>query len=558
MGRLQPYLFALVVFATFLVFLPSSNFHFVNWDDPQYVIHSNEIKSLSFENIKKIFGNTQTVNYHPLTTFSLAIDYHFFKLDPKGYHLTNVILHTFNTMLAFIFIFILSGRWAAALVTALFFGIHPLHVESVAWVTERKDCLHVFFYISTLIAYVAYLKNPKPKMLWLAVFLFLPALLAKAQAASLVLVLFLLDFYAGRKLSRKVFTEKWPFFALAVIFAGLVIQGGFSAEEFRYSGIFSWADKLFLAAFSFVMYWVKIFLPVGLSCLYPYPEKTQGVFPLYIYLSLPAAALMFWLVLKKFAKNRDALFGFLFFSVLILFMSFLLPVGHAFMADRFSYLASLGIFFMAASPGRPFFQRYKILVFLVLAVYTGMFVVSTRQRLYVWQNSETLWNDAIDKYPAFHKPYLYRGNYYRELGRFEKALKDYTISIRLKPDYTDGYNNRATLFQDLGLYDPALKDYTEALKINPGITELYANRANAYAQKGEYDLALADYEKVLHQRPRDAEIYYNRGLMYYSRGDRAKAVRDFQTAVSLKKDFPEAVAALKRARGLKDKTGSNN
>ena len=226
-----------ILLLTLIAFYPSINCSFINWDDQFYVTDSKLIQSLSFENIKKIFSTESVValNYHPLTILSLAIDYHLGNLDPRQYHFTNLFIHILNTLLVFFFAYKLSDRkLIVGIFVSIFFGIHPMHVESVAWIAERKDVLYTFFFITGLLTYLSYSETKKKKFLVLTFIFFFLSVLSKAMAVVFPFVILLIDYYKARKVSLEVFVEKIPFFLISLIFGIFALRIQVNEINFSY------------------------------------------------------------------------------------------------------------------------------------------------------------------------------------------------------------------------------------------------------------------------------------------------------------------------------------
>jgi len=316
----------IILLITCFCYIPSLRNEFLKyWDDQAYVTNNDLIKDLSANSIKRIFKEDAGLyaNYHPLTTLSLALNYHE-GVTSFPFHLTNLFLHLLNTFLVFVFIYLLSGKKAlVAALTALWFGIHPMHVESVAWISERKDLLYTLFYLFSLICYWQYVKKDLAlKFYFLAFTLFAFSVLSKAMAVSLPIVLLFLDYWMGRKFSLRLLLEKLPFVALSIVLGlyAVSIQTEGGATQ---SISFPFINKVLHAGFGFTMYIVKLFVPTGLSAFYPYPyplvnsgwviASIPSVLYLTSFVSVIIIAFAFYLHVKK------NLFGGLFFRDLVLF-----------------------------------------------------------------------------------------------------------------------------------------------------------------------------------------------------------------------------------------------
>ena len=237
-----------------VVFTPCLKNGFTNWDDDILVKNNPGIKILSGGNIVKIFTSFHFAHYHPLVLLSYSLEYGLFGLNPGVYHATNVLLHIINALLVFWLFYLLSSRVSVSLVTALFFAVHPLRVESVAWIAERKDVLYALFFLGGLIAHFYYTKRNSKKYYFLCLFLFLLSLLSKAMAVSFPFVLLVIDYGAGRKITGRTLLEKAPFFALAVIFGIIAILAHYPTEELRHQKMYAFSDNVFMATYGVVFY----------------------------------------------------------------------------------------------------------------------------------------------------------------------------------------------------------------------------------------------------------------------------------------------------------------
>jgi len=305
----------LVSILTFIAFSPILNNVFTNWDDMVYVTQNTLIKNLSLDGIRAIFKTPVSSNYHPVTILSYALNYRISELNPFSYMLTNLLFHIFNTVLVFCFIYLLSGkRTMLALFVSLLFGIHPMHVESVAWVSERKDVLFVFFLLLGLINYLNYLKKPNLIKYLSLLFLFILSLLSKPAAVVFPVLLILVDYYLQRKTTvKKSFLEKLPFLVLALVL-GIVTFRLQSAEAVSLER-FSFIHRILFGTYGFVMYIIKLFVPIKLSALHPFPENGQMNFFYYI---TPIIIFGILGISYRLRKNRVFIFGLGFYLISIL------------------------------------------------------------------------------------------------------------------------------------------------------------------------------------------------------------------------------------------------
>lgn len=498
-----------VVSIVFLVFFPSLQNGFVNWDDDRYLLENPDLSLPFFASLKAAFSSFYLGNYHPLTMLSYSLEHHFFGMDPFVYHLTNLVLHACAGLAALAFFRLLLGnRWAAWYGAALF-ALHPLRVESVAWASERKDVLCAVFFIMALAAYVRYVKSGLSYRYRFACFcLFIAALLSKAMAVSLPFVLLLLDYVLGRKLSVQSVREKAGFFVLAFVFGLMALLAQHSAGAVR-SGQ-TVAAGLASAPGAIVFYLGKSVLPVGLSCLYP-NVRFAGHPWLPALLGNGAVLIvlagLLWLSLRY---TRMFVFAGMFFLVTLAPVLQFVPLGPAYVADRYSYIPSLGLSFSAALIvdwlfNRNFVPAVKMFLVSVCVLVTGVLAVMTWQRCPAWNNSVVLWSDAVKK-TRFNAVGFYNlGRAYEDRALFPLAAGAYQQAIRIKPDYEEALTNLSHCFLAQQRYAEALVYGHRALAINPQSFRAYYLTGKAYEGSGRVDLAAAAYRHALIYNPDDLE-----------------------------------------------------
>jgi len=523
----------LILAITFFSFYPSLKYGFVNRDDNFYVTENPLIKELSWENIKTIFSHPFMGHYHPLTLLSNSLEYHFFKLNPLVYHLTNLILHLMNGLLVFLMTFMLKGGVLTSLVVSLLFGVHPLHVESVVWISARKDVLYTFFFLGSLILYLHYQKTQSVRTYLLSFILFILSLLSKSMAVTLPVVLLLCDYLLHRKFDRKCLIEKIPFLITALIFgiSAFLAQG--TGRTIGPKPSFSFINMIFVMSEALVFYVSKLILPIKLSCLYPF---IRGDSPWrYVYMLFILGFLIGGVLLIIWGKNRKTIFGLLFFLVTLLPI---LPLKIV--ADRFTYVPFLGIFFIFGEGFSWLYSRsqrdsrlMRTLFSIVLIGIIGVFSFLTWEGSQVWKDSIALWGNVIKKYPNLPKAYASRGEAYSEIGQYDQAIKDYTQALEINPKYAEAYYDRGNTYVKRGLLDQAISDYTKALEIDPRHAKAYYNRGNAYAKRELLDQAISDYTKALEANTQYVEAYTNRGSIYLTRGEYEKAISDFKKAIGI-------------------------
>ncbi len=535
-----------ILLLTFIAFLPSLSNDFINWDDGVYILSNETTQWKSDAPLKEMFTEPIVAgdNYLPLTWLSFGIDYLMGGLDAAPYHRMNLLLHLLNTFLVFLFCYRLTAKnWLIAAVTSLLFGVHPMHVESVAWIAERKDVLYTFFFMGGMLTYLRYRANQQ--MMWLvATFVLgLASLLSKPAAVVFPIALWLVDLYQGRKWDARMFVEKIPFLALSVVI-GIVTIKIQSQSAISQPDAYSMVQRISFAGYGFMMYIAKLFVPINLSALYPYPVKTSAdTLPL-IFKVAPLLALVITGAFAWWMRTSKAvLFGFLFFVLNLLLVLQLLPVGNAVMADRYSYLAYVGLCFALASGIAGLYKQrpqWRMLLLGLVAVGGLVLTGMTYQRCGVWKNSGTLWSDVLSKYPDNSIAHFKRGEYNSEQKRGAEAMKDYSNAIKHNPSDAKALTNRGLIYFNQKKYQEALADFNQAIKANPQLFNAWLNRGRLYYQQKEYDKALVDYNKALEFNAQSHIAYNNRAIIYHETGDLENALKDYDKALALSPNYASA------------------
>ena len=556
-------LLAAILLTTALVHSRSLGNGYVNWDDDKYVFNNRDIRQLDGHSVTRFFTTYYLRMYQPVTMISYALDYKMGQLNPLAYHRTNIIIHLLNVLLVFSFVSLLTRQAWIASMAALLFGIHPLHVESVAWISERKDLLYSLFYLGSLIAYIAHRKrNASYPLYFLALLLFLLALLSKSAAVTLPLILVLTDVYLGNKPAWKANLDKIPFFILSVVFGvvSLISQRVVGMGSDYVTG-YTLLDRLFLGAYAFSFYMVKAVFPFGLSAIHPLPSKPAGLLPVLYYLSGIAFILFPWILCRIYksrfdeALKKDVLYGALFFLLTIGLVLFI-PVGQAVAAERYTYLPYIGLFVIAgraflhlkqsiASFPPVFRYGYTALAAIVLII----FAQGAYARHAVWKDTLALFSDVIQKYPEAGIAYNNRGNVRRDQNDFQGALEDYGKAIELK--YHDAFNNRGILRNRMKEYQSAVADFDSALRGKADQEIVYYNRGIARLNLGDFSGAVEDFGKAIEINPRYSDAYNNRGFVRYEKlSDFSGAINDFDAAIGLSPAEPDLYYNRGNAKNL--------
>ncbi len=518
--------------------MPSLDNDFTNWDDNYYVT---ENAVVAHPTLQTLMTTPLGGNYHPLTMASLALNYALSGPKPFSYHWLNLLLHVANTALVFLFVRKLSGgRLWTAVVTSLFFGIHPMHVESVAWISERKDVLYALFYLTALLTYLRYLE--KKRLAWLVATWIAFVLSAASKPAAVVLPLTLLaiDYFKRRPFRPRVWLEKVPFLVVSAAVGALTVVGQKAAGAVAAPQQWTVLQKILFATYGTAMYVVKLFLPFRLSAIYPYPTAEGAPLGPQYYIAFAAVVVLLPAVLFLFRRNRAVLFGLAFFFINIVLVLQFFSVGQAVMADRYTYLPYIGLFFALAwwmdeGPGPRLagvpVRRGLAVVFVALAIVS---LVQTWRRCDVWQNSGTLWNDAIAKYPGqVVDAYNNRGYYYIAKSRYPEALADFNEAIVLNPKVARVWVNKGTVFAEQNMNDSAAVCFARAIELKPDYPEALSNRGGIRSRQGDLAGAVDDFTRAIALRPTFRDAYNNRALVYFKMGAFENAVADRRRVIEL-------------------------
>jgi len=478
---------------TLLCYLPALANGWTHWDDDAYVYANALTRNLSAASLPRFFTAWQVGNYHPFAMLSLALDYRVFGMNAAGFHAHAVLLHLVNVLLVFWFVRLLTGKAWAAGVTALLFGIHPCHVESVAWISERKDLLYVMCYMGALIAYLKYIRSGRATAYYLlTTALFVSSCLSKAQAATFPVVLLLVDYYLQRPFRRAVWVEKLPLLLVAVACGVVAVRAQQGARAVMDLAHYSLAQHLVLAAYALSHYLYNAVLPLNLSAFYPYPRLEHGRVEGVYFAAAVAVVAVIGAVLYAAKRGRAVAFGFAFFLVTISLVLQVLPVGSALMADRYTYLPFVGLFlpigmgverlFENSSTARAALRPYAVAFGIAIA---AAFCMKTYARNGIWKSDETLFLDMLHHDPGIPIANNNLANHYHEQGRDDLALPFYNEALKQEPGFAGAFRNRGHLFYGQGKYELAIADYDSALKHGGADPNTLNNYAYYLAMKGE-------------------------------------------------------------------------
>lgn len=528
----------------FVVYGASLSNGFVNWDDG-YLIQDNEyIRTFQIESILTHFSRYDPELYIPLTFLSYNFDYAIDGLNPAVFHFNNLILHILNAVLAGWFSFLLlQKRWPGVLVGLLFL-LHPLNTESVVWASARKDVLSTAFYLSSLIAYLHYIRSAKHVHYLQALLLCIFGLFSKVMLVTQPIVLLLIDYQQGRKMDRKTLGEKIPFFVLSVIF-GVVAMFG-KANIVRNSTIM---EKGLMAAKSTLFYIEKTFFPHDFSILHPYPGQVELFLPEFF---IPVLVLFTFLILfwRKRQHWKTAIFCSLFYMVTIAptFGNFSKGGSFYIASDRYAYVGSIGLFIIIALWLERLHKRLpgnvKMLVpvlSLVSLVYLG--AASYAQSL-TWKDTKTLMLHTLEIYPDSYMAYDRLGGIYKEEQDYDAALAAYKRSIELNPTEARVFSNIGALYAEMDMPEEEMAALERSLELNPMFIPGMYNLARAYLSRDRRDDAMTELENILSMNRSFLDTRVHMADMYREDGRYEEAMALYKEELHRNTSHQGAIAGL--------------
>jgi Tfp pilus assembly protein PilF len=550
-----------LVAITWIVFGQTLTHDFVNFDDHVYVYENPlVVKGLTAEGIIGAFTHIHARNWHPLTTLSHMLDCQLYGLNPHGHHFTNVILHTISVLLLFLVLMQMTGAlWRSVFVAALF-AIHPLHVESVAWIAERKDVLSALFFMLTLGAYAHYARAPSALRYLLVALLFALGLMSKPMLVTLPFVLLLLDYWPLHRIDgresdlrnrqRKLIIEKVPLFVLSALscLATLFAQrrGPSAIDQLP----FPW--RLENAFVSYVIYIWQMLWPARLAVFYPHPNDRLPLLVVIVGITFLVSVSSLVIYLRR--TRPYLVTGWLWYLGMLVPVIGFVQVGEQAHADRYTYLPQIGLYIMIAwIVGDLLFEPTRVRR-LVVGVIAAMAIVSLGARAFgqtsYWKNSETLWNHALAVTGENDVAHNNLGFLFLRRGELDEAITEFqtALDIRSRNSQTHYRLGAALIENNLGnalarkqLWDQAVDHLQEAIRLRPDYPDAYFNLGSVLFQQGRLDEAVAEWRKALAIRPQDAEAHRNLASAFRKQGKVKEAVLEYEQALNI---APEDGVAL--------------
>jgi Flp pilus assembly protein TadD len=592
-------------------FWPTVNNGFVNLDDPLYVYENAHVLSgITWHGIGWAFTNLDAGFWHPLTWLSLMLDCQMFGLWAGGHHLVSLVLHAASTLVLFLTFRRLTGATWRSVAIALLFALHPLHVESVAWISERKDVLSAFFWMLCVLMYVCYAQEPKitsppsarqkahfpvpnSTCYCLAFLFFICGLMSKTMVVTLPLILLLLDWWPHRRFqastlnpqTSSLLLEKLPFLAAALVCSLLTLHTMKWVGALPGPAQFPVGDRVANAALSYAHYLVQTFWPVDLAAYYPYPA-TLPLGPVIgaALLGLTASVGLLWA-----ARWRPYLaVGWLWYVVTLLPVIGLVQVGGHSRADRYTYVPLIGLFLLVVWAAHDFTRRRRYqVVCLSSAAFLAASVclVLTRRQISYWKDTETLLRhavaitrdnsmaqnnlgvaltkqgqlgeavtrlqEAIRVAPTYAEAYNNLGTALAMQGRLGDAITSFQESLRLKPNYAQAHNGLGATLGRQERLDEALAHLQEAIRLVPDYADARCNLGDALTAKGRFEEAITQYQEAIQLNTNYADTHNHLGIALTSKGRLDEAIGQFQQALRLKPEYAEAQGNLGAALGRK-------
>ena len=550
-----------LILGTLLVFWQVHNFDFINYDDKDYVYKNPHVlNGLTEDGVIWAFTTPNIGNWLPLTWLSFMLDCQLFGANPGWMHLMNLILHLANTLLLFAVLREMTGAlWRSAFVAAAF-AIHPMHVESVAWIAERKDVLSTLFLLLTLAAYVSYVRRRGLTRYVLTVLLFALGLLAKPMLVTLPVLLLLLDYWPLERIRRQntedrrqrakgeyqtvstvqLIAEKVPFFALSAVSSVITFfaqRGSGAVTDINALPLYRIAN-VFL---SYAKYIGKMFWPQNLAIFYPFNTSSFVFWQVAMCVLLLLVISIFVICFGR--KQRYLPVGWFWFVGTLIPVIGLVQSGAQSHADRYTYISYIGLFIMIAWGLPELLSKWpqrKIALSLSMVISLTALGICAHRQVSFWNNSITLFSQTIEATQNNCIAYNNLGVAYNSVGRYQDAIEAYKQAIRIKPDYTDAHYNLGVAYGKAGRSQDAIESYKQAIRIKPDYADAYNNLGVAYVKLGRSQDAIESYKQAIRIQPDDAETHCNLGFAYGKLGRWQDAIEAYKQAIRIKPDDADA------------------
>lgn len=528
------YSFAIAIIAC-AIYLPGINNSFTFLDDHVQIVENPYIKSLGFESIKGIFSTFFVGMYQPVTTLFYAVTHSLFGLNPTAFHLLSLLIHVVNSLIVFKLLQHFTNAKKLSFLLSLLFLVHPMQVESVAWVSAFSNLLFSFFFLTAFWSYMNYQATRKINYLVLCFILFILSCASKSAAVVLPIILLFYDYYLSKNVKIKLLLQKIPFLAISILFGIVTILGRETAGHLSdLTATFSAFDRVFLVSHSFLFYPSKFLFPYQLSAFYPYPVLNNGALPVLYYLS-PIIIIISLVTIILLRQKRLLVLGAGWFTITIALVLQFVPFGNQITTDRYIYLPLFGLLLILGFLLQKVKASTLILLFSIPLVLLSFM---SFQRVQIWENDKALWTSVIETHPTVSQAYNNLGSYALKSNKGKEAFDYFNQAIKIQPNYADAYSNRGNLFSQAGNSVAAMKDFNKAIQLKPH-ADAYFNRANEYSKLNQLNKAVLDYTKSIELKPK-ADSYTNRAFTYLKFKNIELAKQDLKTAQQLDPNYGRA------------------
>ncbi len=542
--------------AVLAVFSGAFQCDFVNYDDPSYVTSNAEVKQgLTGPGAAWAMTTGAASNWHPLTWISHMADVSLYGLDPRGHHLTSVLLHAVNAVLLFLLLRELTGATGRSAAVAALFALHPLRVESVVWISERKDVLSTLFWILAVWTYARYVRQRRPFHYALSLIFFVLGLMSKPMVVTLPFVLLLMDYWPLRRKepAARLLWEKAPYFALSAVSCVITVVVQHRGGAISQMAALSLGARVANLFVSYARYLQKMFWPVNLSILYPHLRQ----WPVW---AVTVAIVVLTLITAGVVWRRRAqpylLAGWLWFLGMLIPVIGLVQVGIQSMADRYTYLPSVGVWIMVVWGAHEALARLRdgrVILGGATAVALTICALLTVKQTSYWRDSQALFQHAVDVTENNYLAYNNIGYYLSNKGKGAEAMPFYKRSLEINPNYEDAHNNLGFVLAGMGSNNEAIAEYLSALSLNSNLTEAHNNLGNALNAVGQSDAAISEFRTALEEDPHHAQAHNNLGVTLATHGRLDEAIEQFQMAIRARPDYTSAHSDLGNAYALQGK-----
>jgi tetratricopeptide (TPR) repeat protein len=532
----------LLALVTLAVYLPVRTHSFVNYDDTDYVTENPFVKNgLAWPDIKWAFTAFHAGNWHPLTWLSHMADCQFFSLNAGAHHFVNVLFHAANAVLLFALLLRLTEKiWPSAMVAALF-AWHSLHVESVAWISERKDVLSTFFALLTLLSYVKFAKENSRRSFWFALLFFALGLMSKPMLVTLPFVMLLLDFWPLQRFPLSAFhfpllSEKIPFFLLTAASCVVTFLAQRSGDAVVSLAKVSLSYRLENAPVAVARYLLKMIWPADLAIIYPMPDRISAIAVAASVLVLIFISAAAWLARQR---SPYLLVGWLWFLGTLIPVIGLVQVGGAALADRYTYFSATGIFIAVVFGFCDAAQRFhfpKIIFPAAAVLILGACLIVTEKQLSYWRDSESLFRHALAVTKNNDIALVDLGVALDAQGRLDEALGYYRQAAQLEAGRYQIHNNIATILDKMGKPAEALAEYREAVRLKPDLAFLHNGLGGELATLGQSGEALKEFAEAARLDPNYPWPHVETAKFFFQQGRDAEAVNELRAALGIEPD----------------------